>query len=129
VDEFGQFVFADLGEFYADPTFYAYVGRFEVDFRGFGDHGGLRADGDGYPDGGVAVAVVVVGDHDEDSFGYEEGGFAVGELFGGAGLGEGQLADSIDLGFGGDGHVVFSTDSWLPLFQVWRGEEPKGARG
>ena len=48
----------------------------------------------------MTVAVVVVGDHDEDALGYEEGGFAVGELFGGAGLGEGEAADALDLVFG-----------------------------
>src|SRR5580698_8438405 len=81
MDESGEIAVGDLGQLDADPAFDAHVGRLEVGCRGFGDHFSLRAGWGGYPDGGVAVAVVVVGDHDEDALGYEEGWFAVGELF------------------------------------------------
>src|ERR1700733_13381788 len=120
MDESGEIVVVDLGQLDADPAFDAYVRRFEVNRWRFGDHGCLRAGWGGYPDGGVAVAVVVVGEHDEDALGDEEGGLAVGELFGGAGQDEAELADSVDLGFGGKGHVVYSCDCWLPLFQIGR---------
>ena len=123
-DEVGENLVAYLGQFDADPAFDAYVGRLEVGFGGVGDHGGLCAWWSGDPDGGVAVAVVVVGDHDEDALGYEEGGFAVGEFFRDAGQGEGEPADSsyvgFGQGFGGNGHVVFSADGWLPLLQIGR---------
>jgi hypothetical protein len=72
---------------------------------------------------------VVVGDHDEDSLGDEEGWLAVGELFGCAGQGEAELADAVDLGFGGDGHVVFLADCWLPLFQIGRRGRKRIAKG
>ena len=89
MDEFGEAVVGNVGELDAYPAFDADVGGLEVGFGGFGDHGLLDAEGDGDPDGGVSVAVVVVGDHDEDAFVDKEGGLAVGELFGGAGVVEG----------------------------------------
>ena len=91
-----------MGEFDADPAFDAYVGWLEIDLRRFGDHGGLCAWWGRDPDGGVAVAMVVVGDHDEDALGYEEGGFAMGKLFRGSGLGKSELANAVNL----DGTVV-----------------------
>jgi len=62
--------------------------------------------------------VVVVGKHYEDALGGEECGFAVGELFGCAGEGECEFADSVDLGFSGYGHDGFSMVDRLPLFQI-----------
>ena len=124
-DQFGQGVVGDLWEFDANPAFYADVWRLEVDLRGVGDHVCLRTSWDGNPDGGVAVAVVIIGEHDEDSLGDEEGGLAVGELFGSAGEGEGEFADPVDLGFcgcgfGGLGHVGFVL-VWKTLIKSHKG--------
>ena len=100
-DEVGEQVVRGVAEFNADPAFDANIGRFEVNFRRFGDHLGLGAGRGGDPDGGVAVRMVVVGEHDKDALGDEEGGFAVRELFADAGQGEGEAADAVNVGPGG----------------------------
>ena len=79
-DEAREDIVGDLWEFYADPAFDANIGWFEVDFGGISDHCGLGAGWSWNPDSGVAVAMVVVGEHDECPFGDKEGRLAVREL-------------------------------------------------
>ena len=63
------------------------------------DEGWLGTRSGRKPDGNVAIIVVVVGEHDEDAFAGEEGGCAVGELFGGIREAAADAADTIDVRF------------------------------
>jgi len=100
-DEAREDFVGDFGKFDADPAFNADIGWFEIDFGSVGDHCGLGTVWSGNPDSGMAVAVVVVGEHDEGSLGHKECGLAVRELFGGTDVGKCQSSNSVDLGFCG----------------------------
>jgi len=62
----GEVLVAHLAQFYADPAFDADIGRAEVGARIALDEEGLRAGLDRDPNGDVAVAVVVIGEHAVD---------------------------------------------------------------
>lgn len=98
-DEYGKNFVADLTYLDADPAFDSDVGRFEVDFGSFSDHGGLMACRHGNPDGDAAVVVVIVRKHDEDFFADKEGRFAVGYLLRGFWQGESHAADALNMVF------------------------------
>jgi hypothetical protein len=84
-DVTGEFIVVDAIEFDTDPPAPADVRRFE-EFGGRATDESLLVAGCGRdPDGDVSIVMVVVGEHREDLVVNEEGGFAVGEFFGGCG--------------------------------------------
>ena len=94
-----QVFVVDLGEFDADPAVDSDVGWAEVGLGVAVDESGLGSGLGGDPDRDVAALVVVVGEHAEDFLAGEEGGFAVGDLFGDVGQAEADLTDAFEMFF------------------------------